>query len=945
MADKYPNVPGIVVEQVESRLAREQAALGPTPVVLGTAGKGPAGEEIRVFSGPAAVSKYGVSGSLGRGLAEAFQGGADNAFGFRILATKGHLSHVGDVLGADGMTIEPVVAGSDALEKYEILYGQDNDELKVYEVSTGDLVYHKTGATVSVDQGHLNVSGSMASGNDADFKAGSIGLQVAVATDETLQTFNEVADATPAVITIVAAAGLNLNILQFSSTTNPYVAQLLDSADAVVQEVEIASVSAAGPTVTLTAASADLNAAFTANGSTGHKIRFVSTLNPIRMDRVVTNRVGVGGSTELRMLPGSDFNGLAKLVNDEGAEFDSAEAEVEPAKMNLYEALCDAGLALEATDFDHLVLMDAYADDPALDGQDLPGGETILPGALFGQTSTATIAKKKDQLNLLFTNNSDQAAARVKLDLAGRGGCWLTVTEPKNDDFGAEITADELVRSARILNWEEAGEVSTVECVADVAGSLNNKYWTFDDGDGLYYVWYNINAEGIDPVGAGTGIEVAGATGATAVTLAAATADAITASAALVTASDLLAVVTLTNTNTGLAVDAADSAAATDFTIEVGVQGTNLLMHLDRDLSFSLDVNDLVEAGLDPTVVVRETDLLFFHREKEVSGELLHMWYTAKIDPDGYSYNEVNFAWKLAKTCKDISENEKSVIGSIGVRPPSNHFNPASLSTWIGKSPSYDSDGEVSVNGSGLLGWKFVSGRALDDVVADQFSAGFLLTDNEELDGTESVLDSNGYEVDLGKFISIVAAWPIMSNVWDSAGAGYIASGAALYAGLLCGLAPWSGSTAKRIGGSNIRLPRSLAKRHQDSLTGARFVVMSEKDGVVTVVDGPSAALPVSDYTRNMTMRLVAEAVDRSRTVARPFLGDPLDALKKIGLETQIKRALSELQSQSGGALESFSMGLTQTNLDKARGTAKLSLALKVINELRKISVSVALTL
>lgn len=74
-----------------------------------------------------------------------------------------------------------------------------------------------------------------------------------------------------------------------------------------------------------------------------------------------------------------------------------------------------------------------------------------------------------------------------------------------------------------------------VTCAADVAGSKNNKWWTFYVPGNLrgYYVWYNINAAGTDPAVAGlTGIEVAGATGATAATLATASIAAINASSA-----------------------------------------------------------------------------------------------------------------------------------------------------------------------------------------------------------------------------------------------------------------------------------------------------------------------------------------------------------------------------------------------------------------------------
>src|SRR6476619_995048 len=48
-------------------------------------------------------------------------------------------------------------------------------------------------------------------------------------------------------------------------------------------------------------------------------------------------------------------------------------------------------------------------------------------------------------------------------------------------------------------------EISDVTLVADVAGSLNSTYWTFNSaGDAAgFYVWYNINGAGVDPAVSG----------------------------------------------------------------------------------------------------------------------------------------------------------------------------------------------------------------------------------------------------------------------------------------------------------------------------------------------------------------------------------------------------------------------------------------------------------
>lgn len=80
-----------------------------------------------------------------------------------------------------------------------------------------------------------------------------------------------------------------------------------------------------------------------------------------------------------------------------------------------------------------------------------------------------------------------------------------------------------------------SGNVTDVTCAADSAGSRNNTYFIFYTAGNLYgyYVWFNINAAGTDPAVAGlTGIEVAGATNASASTLGTAARAAILASTA-----------------------------------------------------------------------------------------------------------------------------------------------------------------------------------------------------------------------------------------------------------------------------------------------------------------------------------------------------------------------------------------------------------------------------
>ncbi len=122
-------------------------------------------------------------------------------------------------------------------------------------------------------------------------------------------------------------------------------------------------------------------------------------------------------------------------------------------------------------------------------------------------------------------------------------------------------------------------EVQDVTVAADTAGNRNSTWWKFytaGDNQG-YYVWYNINAAGVDPAPAGlTGIQVAGATGATATTLGGATRTAIGASAAAayVTVSGATSHVILTNKQYGASTAASNGTASAGAVFSVTTAGT-----------------------------------------------------------------------------------------------------------------------------------------------------------------------------------------------------------------------------------------------------------------------------------------------------------------------------------------------------------------------------------
>lgn len=149
-------------------------------------------------------------------------------------------------------------------------------------------------------------------------------------------------------------------------------------------------------------------------------------------------------------------------------------------------------------------------------------------------------------------------------------------------------SGDTAVVSGTTFTAVDHRETTNVTFAADSGGSLNSKFFTFQDQPGLnkYYLWFSINSVGVDPAPAGysksNGIKVSGATGATAATLATA---AVAAAAALNSAVGTLGVtvaagasghIIITDNAPGVATKVTDGSAATSFTFTRSITGSTL---------------------------------------------------------------------------------------------------------------------------------------------------------------------------------------------------------------------------------------------------------------------------------------------------------------------------------------------------------------------------------
>lgn len=153
----------------------------------------------------------------------------------------------------------------------------------------------------------------------------------------------------------------------------------------------------------------------------------------------------------------------------------------------------------------------------------------------------------------------------------------------------ALTTSNIRVKPMRVTFGESRAQVCQVQTVADVAASLNNKYfWLYDeDATTKYYVWFNVGGTGVDPApSGGTGAVVAISSGASANTVASAVQAAVDALADFV-ATVSLNVVTITNATAG------DSRAPHDFnsgfTIKTTLYGSSAVEvgYIDAEMTLT----------------------------------------------------------------------------------------------------------------------------------------------------------------------------------------------------------------------------------------------------------------------------------------------------------------------------------------------------------------------
>ncbi len=284
-------------------------------------------------------------------------------------------------------------------------------------------------------------------------------------------------------------------------------------------------------------------------------------------------------------------------------------------------------------------------------------------------------------------------------------------------------------------------------------------------------------------------------------------------------------------------------------------------------------------------------------------------------------FHEVDFThrvgmWGFERTEDGIYPN--IMVGVLGPRA----YNSKYVNLWVGKEPTYNLDGKIIVNGSGLLGHRYMVGTI-------NRTGGYFATDNGFPDGTP-VTDSNGFIVDLGKYLSIVA-----SQVTNSAGS-LIVSSAASYAGLAATVTPGDSTTNQVVPG--VTLLTDLKRARLKQLQAAGYVVLENRSKGVTVVSGDLASRLTSDYrylSTSIVMNYIAADIAE---VCDPFIGKGIDGTSKVALHTALHTRFQQRQRQ--GFFIDYLMQLRQV----APNVIDVAYTITAKDELRQVSNSIKLS-
>jgi hypothetical protein len=382
-----------------------------------------------------------------------------------------------------------------------------------------------------------------------------------------------------------------------------------------------------------------------------------------------------------------------------------------------------------------------------------------------------------------------------------------------------------------------------------------------------------------------------------------------------------------------------------------------LLAEAYSDLETTIATHLLVGSILDTENIADgsvDADRLDYLRTEEIDGIVSYYWDTDKIiyvdvpgtgetaviglaglDDNGqpiikYNYNEVNFAHQMGQWCHELTEDERFVLGNIGTSGPAANTTSA-IAKWLGTLPQTDINGNIVVDGTGLLGNRFMAGSTTQ-------AEGFFATDSGYPDGNIEV-DANGAPIELGKFFSIVMYPVITPNSGSLGSVAQQINGVGIYAGLLSTVEAGDSTTNKLL--NRVSLPFSVKKTKLDELSLVGYVSYQTKAVGTTVVSGELPTSANSDYDYISTSIIVQTLIRRIRERLEPFLGKGLNQITIAAADTAVE-GIFEDAAKSGWIVKYLYKVLT---LPGAKGRGRLQIPMTIVPafELREINTSLKL--
>jgi predicted enzyme related to lactoylglutathione lyase len=305
---------------------------------------------------------------------------------------------------------------------------------------------------------------------------------------------------------------------------------------------------------------------------------------------------------------------------------------------------------------------------------------------------------------------------------------------------------------------------------------------------------------------------------------------------------------------------------------------------------------------------------------------------------------KTNFAYQLAFHLADMSTEDNECLGVIKVHPCGS----GTLSVvrnYIGTEPTKDVLGRINGNGTGLLGEEWAmggSGTTFAAVAPGYFRSNFVSTSAyyglPPVASNEISLDRRANPIDIGKYISVVAAEPIFPA--GAFASGYSGTGECIYAGLVSRLPVKSAPTGKIVP-SVTGLLYDLSKSQLESMTEARYVTFRRNRRGIVVTDGCTASRATSDYNRLSTMRIVMALSKVLRNVGELYIGEGNTPEMLNSLKSAIKAKFEAFVKD--GAIINYVFDVVQSSIDAAAGIVSIPIEIVPALEVRRIKLVVNL--